>query len=143
MSVWVFLPSRLRSSSAPMKRRCFSVLAGIGRASLLVEDLVGLAVDLRLLGLRQVPVVELLRGASFRVPRVRLVGHRVPALIGKPELRLLERVALLLRHVGHRRDPPWRCVVPPSTVHPLGRRPLRTNDAKVLRPSHRSPAYGR
>jgi hypothetical protein len=31
MPVWVFLPSRLRASSAPMNLRCFSVLAGMGR----------------------------------------------------------------------------------------------------------------
>jgi len=29
MSVWVFLPSRLRSSSAPMNLRCFSDFAGM------------------------------------------------------------------------------------------------------------------
>src|SRR5579862_1549531 len=33
MSVWVGLPSRLRSSSAPMKRRCFSDLAGMALSS--------------------------------------------------------------------------------------------------------------
>src|SRR6476646_2542398 len=70
-----------------------------------VEDLVGLAVDLLLLGGGQVALPFLLRGARLGVPRMRLVGHRVLALVGQPELGLRLRVALLGAELGHRSSP--------------------------------------
>src|SRR6478736_4257343 len=67
-----------------------------------VEDLVGLAVDLLLLGGGQVALLLLLRGARLGVPRMRLVGHRVLALLGQPELGLRLRIALLRAELSHR-----------------------------------------
>ena len=43
-------------------------------------------VDFLLVGFAQVALVDLLRGSSLRVSSVRLVGHRVLALVGEPEL---------------------------------------------------------
>src|SRR6185369_12082281 len=65
----------------------------LGRRSVL-EDLVRLAVDPLLVGLRKVPLLHLLRRPRLGIPGVRRVRHRVLALLGKPELRLLDRVAL-------------------------------------------------
>src|SRR5256714_888566 len=68
---------------------------------LLVEDAVGLAVDLLLLALAQIALLLLLRRTRLRVAGMGLVGHRVLVLLRQAELGIGELVALLLRHRGH------------------------------------------
>src|SRR4051812_14191970 len=52
---------------------------------LVLQDLVGLAVDLPLVGLGQVALPGLLAGPRLGVARVGLIRHRVLALLREPE----------------------------------------------------------
>src|SRR5215217_847091 len=100
--------SRCRAGRLPWRTRSSAGFADSLVAEdlvLVVEDLVGLAVDLPLVGLREVAGLHLLGSSRLGVAGVRLVGHRVLALVREPELRVLEPVALLVIERGHRGPP--------------------------------------
>src|SRR5215203_1601785 len=74
-------------------------------SSLLVEDAIGLAVDLLLLARCQVALLHLLGRTRLGVARVGLVGHRVLLLVGQAEVGLRLGVPLLGRQLSHVRSP--------------------------------------
>src|SRR3954467_13820291 len=105
-------PARTFGSGASSNNNCsgpprawsliaFTESAGAPSRESALEDGIRLSVDLALVGLREVALLRLLRRPRLGVPRVRFIGHRVLALLGQPELRLLHRVALLLTELGH------------------------------------------
>src|SRR5665213_2771883 len=76
-----------------------------GAGQLLVQDPVGLAVDPVLVRLAELACLLLGGGPRLRVASMGLVGHRVLALRGQPEIGLRQGVTLCRTELGHLKPP--------------------------------------